>query len=63
MSIRQDWATGRHVVDGDEGHTDYMFSILNEVFVGTSATVHVTETVTVTVTRADGTHETFSPDG
>ncbi|CAM5390941.1 hypothetical protein [Streptomyces fumanus] len=49
-------------LDKNSTRTDYMFRFLNEVFVGVSDTVHVTETVKIAITRADGTQETFTPD-
>ncbi|MFF0065880.1 hypothetical protein ACFYRC_30925 [Streptomyces sp. NPDC005279] len=48
-------------MDENSTRTDYMFNFLNEVFVGVSDTVRVTETVTIT--RADGTQEMYTPDG
>ncbi|ALO97782.1 hypothetical protein SHL15_6754 [Streptomyces hygroscopicus subsp. limoneus] len=39
-----------------------MFSFLNEVFVGASGTMHLTESAKITITHADGTQETFTPD-
>ncbi|MFE9993012.1 hypothetical protein ACFYRK_39900 [Streptomyces sp. NPDC005381] len=47
-------------MDENSTRTDYMFNFLNEVFVGVSDTVRVTETVTIT--RADGTQEMYTPD-
>lgn len=49
-------------MDKNSTRTDYMLSFLNEVFVGVSDTMHITESVTITITRADGTQETFTPD-
>lgn len=49
-------------MDENSTRTDYMFRFLKEVFVGVSDTVRVTESVTITITRADGTQETFTPD-
>ncbi|MER6206533.1 hypothetical protein [Streptomyces sp. NPDC001642] len=49
-------------MDANSTRTDYLFSFLNEVFVGVSDTVLVTESVTITVTRVDGTQETLTPD-
>jgi hypothetical protein len=55
-------AEGIHEVlmDANSTRTDYMLRFLNKVFVGASDTVAVTERLTVTITRADGTQESFS---
>ncbi|WP_433919786.1 hypothetical protein OIE50_38755 [Streptomyces canus] len=49
-------------MDENSTRTDYMFRFLNEVFVGVSDTGRATESATITITRADGTQETITPD-
>ncbi|MFF7643833.1 restriction endonuclease [Streptomyces canus] len=41
-------------MDQNSTRTDYMFRFLNEVFVGASDTVHVSESVTIEVIRGTG---------
>ncbi|WP_208617134.1 restriction endonuclease [Streptomyces canus] len=41
-------------MDQNSTRTDYMFRFLNEVFVGASDTVHVSESVTIEVVRGPG---------
>lgn len=49
-------------MDENSTRTEYMFSFLNEVFVSASDTMHITESTKITITHADGTQETFTPD-
>lgn len=49
-------------MDENSTRTEYMFSFLNEVFVGASDTMHITESAKITITHADGTQEAFTPD-
>lgn len=48
------------LMDANSTCTDYMLSFLNKVFLGASDTVAITDTVTVIVTRTDGTQESVS---
>lgn len=54
-------ATGIHEVKlgPDSTRTDYVLRFLNKVFVGVSDTAAVTDHVSITVMRADGTRESF----
>ena len=45
------------LMDANSTRTDYMLRFLNKAFIGMSAVAAVTETLTVTIVRADGTRE------
>jgi 2-polyprenyl-3-methyl-5-hydroxy-6-metoxy-1,4-benzoquinol methylase len=45
------------LMDANSTRTDYMLRFLNKVFLGASASLTVTSTLTATIIRADGTQE------